>query len=191
MQSLKDQGLNNKGSIVVLAREGLGEVRRIEVSEASVVRVLWHERINQILTGSSDGSLHVLYDPRLSTKGITIAAARAPRKRQQEDYFATAAGGAPQQIIAPHSLPMFKEDVNEGMANAKKRQRERERHDPKKTMKPSESPLHARSSTSPETTIADKRPSSPARSAPDARPRQGRPHRSRRHAARRPRHGSR
>lgn len=44
-----------------------------------------------------------------------------------------------QQIIAPHSLPMFKEDYGDPNAAGRggKRKRERERHDPQKTMKPS------------------------------------------------------
>ena len=87
------------------------------------------------MTGSSDGSLHVLYSPSLSTKGITIAASRAPRARPKDQFF-TSADLAARPILAPHALPMFKEDANAGRAGNNKRQRERERHDAHKTMKP-------------------------------------------------------
>ena len=97
--------------------------------------------LSQILTGSADGSIHVLYSPSTATKGITLAVARAPKARQLEDSFG--AGPADREggpIIAPHSLPMFKDDgpVSAGGRGGKRR-RERERHDPQKTMKPSES----------------------------------------------------
>ncbi|KPV73768.1 uncharacterized protein RHOBADRAFT_45725, partial [Rhodotorula graminis WP1] len=89
-----------------------------DISPFSVVRVLWHPKINQILTGSADGSIHVLYSPSSATKGITLAVARAPKARQLEDSFAySAAGGDAGEgagvggpIIAPHSLPMFKDE---------------------------------------------------------------------------------
>ena len=87
------------------------------------------------MTGSSDGSVHVLYSPTLSTKGITIAASRAPRARAKDTFFTNSAPDA-RPILAPHALPMFKEDANAGRATSNKRQRERERHDSSKTMKP-------------------------------------------------------
>lgn len=37
-----------KGAIVVFDAENLKEQRRIPVGEATVVRVLWHSRINQV-----------------------------------------------------------------------------------------------------------------------------------------------
>lgn len=87
------------------------------------------------MTGSSDGSLHVLYSPTLSTKGITIAASRTPRARPKDTYF-SALDPSTRPIHAPHALPMFKDDPNAGRATNNKRQRERERHDSSKTMKP-------------------------------------------------------
>ncbi|GAA5944878.1 hypothetical protein JCM3775_003545 [Rhodotorula graminis] len=133
------------GKVVVFRTEGMEKVREINISPFSVVRVLWHPKINQILTGSADGSIHVLYSPSSATKGITLAVARAPKARQLEDSFAySAAGGDAGEgagvggpIIAPHSLPMFKDEgqVSAGGRGGKRR-RERERHDPQKTMKP-------------------------------------------------------
>lgn len=150
-------GVQKGGQVLVLRASDLGIVRRLgksitergtfsrrdrtdaffsaEISPFSVVKVLWNERINQIITGSSDGSIHVLYSPHTSTKGATLAVTRAPRARAPDDF--STASSVHQQIIAPHSLPMFKEDNGQGQAGSGKRKRERERHDPQKTMKPS------------------------------------------------------
>jgi len=37
-----------KGSVVFLSAEDLSEQRRIPVGEGTVVRVLWHSKINQV-----------------------------------------------------------------------------------------------------------------------------------------------
>lgn len=126
------------GKVVVLRRDGLGVVRTLDISPFSVVKVLWHPKINQILTGSADGSIHVLYSPLTSLKGATLAVTRAPKARAQDSFSIASEGGMHQQIIAPHSLPMFKEDYGDPNAAGRggKRKRERERHDPQKTMKP-------------------------------------------------------
>lgn len=90
----------------------------------------------QILTGSADGSIHALYSPLTSLKGVTTALSRTPRARAIDDYSSFTAIDRP--IIAPHSLPMYKEEMGAGMVGSGKRKRERERHDSVKTMKPSE-----------------------------------------------------
>ncbi|GAA6046900.1 hypothetical protein JCM3770_003419 [Rhodotorula araucariae] len=125
------------GRVVVFRTEGLERVRDVDISPFSVVRVLWHPKINQILTGSADGSIHVLYSPATAVKGVTLAVTRAPKARQVDDFASDAALDRP--IIAPHSLPMFKDDGAGGTSaggRGGKRKRERERHDPQKTMKP-------------------------------------------------------
>ncbi|KAG0129071.1 WD40-repeat-containing domain protein [Tuber indicum] len=48
--------------------------------------ITWHSHINQILTGSGHGHLHILYSPTISRKGATTLLARAPRKRHIDDY---------------------------------------------------------------------------------------------------------
>ncbi|KAK4704133.1 WD repeat-containing protein 70, partial [Phenoliferia sp. Uapishka_3] len=124
------------GKVVVLRKEGLGVVRSLNISPFSVVKVLWHPTINQIVTGSSDGSIRVLYSPLTSLKGATLAVTKAPRERAPDDFASSTSLDRP--IITPHSLPMFKDDYGDPSAGGRggKRKRERERHDPQKTMKP-------------------------------------------------------
>lgn len=111
--------------------------RATAISPANVVRVLWHPRINQILTGSSDGSIHVLYSPHSSIRGATLALSRQPRKVRPEEEGST---DVDRPIFTPHALPMFKDNADgEGIlasGRGGKRKRERERQDPQKTMKP-------------------------------------------------------
>ena len=113
------------------------------------MRVLWHPKINQvsslptshstyskltaplqIVTGSADGSIHVLYSPTSSTNGAKLCVGRAPKRRQLEDLQNDVNNIGP--IITPHALPMFKDD--NGMSN--KRKREKERADPVKSKRP-------------------------------------------------------
>lgn len=84
----------------------------------------------QIVTGSSDGSIHVLYSPLTSLKGATLALTRAPKVRAVDDFV----NEADRPIMAPHSLPMFKDDVTAGRGG--KRRREKDRMDPVKTLRP-------------------------------------------------------
>ncbi|SCZ89214.1 BZ3500_MvSof-1268-A1-R1_Chr1-1g01034 [Microbotryum saponariae] len=126
------------GKVVVLNREGLTNYKTIELSPFSVIRVLWHPKINQIVTSSSDGSIHVLYSPETSVRGATMALLRAPRKKAVDDYSSAADLVGSRPIIAPHTLPAFRDDGAHMSANSRggKRRREKERQDPKKTMKP-------------------------------------------------------
>ncbi|KAH1464303.1 hypothetical protein KXX53_002802 [Aspergillus fumigatus] len=50
-----------------------------------LVTVLWHERLNQILTGSANAETHVLYNPNMSTKGAALVMSRAPKRRHIDD----------------------------------------------------------------------------------------------------------
>ncbi|KNF03827.1 hypothetical protein PSTG_02920 [Puccinia striiformis f. sp. tritici PST-78] len=122
------------GRLVLLDKLNLEIFRTIAISPANVVRVLWHPKINQIVTGSSDGSINVLYSPSLSTRGATLSLSRTARARGPgEDDDAA----VDRPIITPHALAMFRNDepVVAGGRGGKRR-RERERQDPVKTLKP-------------------------------------------------------
>lgn len=121
------------GRVVMLDKLNLEISRTISISSAPVVRVLWHSKINQIITGSSDGTINVLFSPDLSTRGATLSLSRAARARGpgEEDVVLD------RPIITPHALAMFKNDepVVAGGRSGKRR-RERDRQDPVKTLKP-------------------------------------------------------
>lgn len=50
-----------------------------------LITVLWHEKLNQILTGSANAETHVLYNPSMSTKGAATVMSKAPKLRHVDD----------------------------------------------------------------------------------------------------------
>lgn len=124
------------GQVVCFSKATLEEERRISVGEQSIIRVLWHPRINQLAVGSSSGLISVLYSPRSSINGALLPLSKLGKTSAPHiDSFADTS--LPPVIITPHSLPMFREENRLG-AGSGKRKRERERNDPVKTMKPKE-----------------------------------------------------
>ncbi|KAI8098356.1 WD40-repeat-containing domain protein [Gilbertella persicaria] len=114
------------GQLVMLNRDTLEVHESINVTQSSVVSVLWHPRINQIMTGSADGIVTVFYSPTHSQRGAKLCVTKAPKKRAVDDYQSTG------PILTPHALPMFKE----GEQRISKRKREKMRLDPVKSHRP-------------------------------------------------------
>ena len=52
---------------------------------SSLITVLWHEKLNQIITGSANAETHVLYNPNLSTGGAKLVMSKAPKRRHIDD----------------------------------------------------------------------------------------------------------
>ncbi|KAJ5775495.1 uncharacterized protein N7511_000506 [Penicillium nucicola] len=50
-----------------------------------LITVLWHEKLNQILTGSANAETHVLYNPTTSFKGAATVMSKAPKRRHVDD----------------------------------------------------------------------------------------------------------
>ncbi|KAL3471272.1 26S protease regulatory subunit 4 [Aspergillus californicus] len=50
-----------------------------------LITVQWHEKLNQILTGSANAETHVLYNPNTSTKGAALVMSKAPKRRHIDD----------------------------------------------------------------------------------------------------------
>uniref|UniRef100_A0A8C2ZWG9 WD repeat-containing protein 70 n=1 Tax=Cyclopterus lumpus TaxID=8103 RepID=A0A8C2ZWG9_CYCLU len=59
--SVKKDGGN--GKLAFFDRASFQKVYEIEVTNASVVRCLWHPKLNQIMVGTSNGLAKVYYDP--------------------------------------------------------------------------------------------------------------------------------
>jgi hypothetical protein len=91
-----------------------------------VVKVLWHPRINQIVTGSADGNVHVFYSPTHSSRGVKMCVVKEQKKRAVDDYEID------RPIITPHALPMFKEE----RVRSQKRKLSKIRKDPKASHRP-------------------------------------------------------
>lgn len=50
-----------------------------------LITVLWHPKLNQILTGSANAETHLLYNPNTSLAGAKTVMSRAPKKRHVDD----------------------------------------------------------------------------------------------------------
>ena len=76
---------DEEGHILVLDTTTLSTIRTIPISKSSVIRVLWNTRINQLVTGSHNGSIHVLYSPSSSLRGAKLVVTRAPKAHHIDD----------------------------------------------------------------------------------------------------------
>lgn len=93
---------------------------------------------HQIVTTSSTGLVSVLYNPFVSSHGALLPLAKMGRTAPRNIDQLRDTNAAP-IIMTPHALPMFKDADRVGGGG--KRQRERDRNDAVKTMKPTV-PVH-------------------------------------------------
>ncbi|ORZ14236.1 WD40-repeat-containing domain protein [Absidia repens] len=108
------------GKLVMMDRHTLEIKRTMHIGQSSVVKVLWHPRINQIVTGSADGNVRVFYSPTQSSRGVKMCVVKEQKKRAVDDYEID------RPIITPHALPMYKEE----RSKSQKRKLEKIRKDP-------------------------------------------------------------
>ncbi|KAL9093374.1 MAG: hypothetical protein Q9165_004115 [Trypethelium subeluteriae] len=52
---------------------------------SALITVLWHEKLNQIITGSANAETHMLYNPNLSSGGAKLVMSKAPKRRHIDD----------------------------------------------------------------------------------------------------------
>ncbi|KAF5377544.1 hypothetical protein D9615_005192 [Tricholomella constricta] len=119
-----------KGNLMFLEKNSFEVVKALEV-DSTPVRVFWHSKINQIVTGLSNGQICVLYSPMTSLNGAKLLLNKGPpRKVTIEDVSDALAAPS---IITPHALPMFR-DMDPGRGT--KRKAEKDRLDPRKSKRP-------------------------------------------------------
>ncbi|KAJ3790304.1 transcription factor [Lentinula aff. detonsa] len=119
------------GRLLFMRKDNLEIEKTLEVS-ATPVKVFWHSKINQIVTGLSNGQICVLYSPQTSLNGAKLLLNKGPpRKVTIEDMSDALAAPA---ILTPHALPMFRD--GDGIARGSKRKREKDRMDPRKSRRP-------------------------------------------------------
>lgn len=74
-----------------------------------LITVMWHEKLNQIITGSANAETHVIYSPTMSQKGAATVMAKVPKRRHIDDdpslTVDMAEGVSGDSIINPNGLP--------------------------------------------------------------------------------------
>ncbi|XP_051764597.1 WD repeat-containing protein 70 [Ctenopharyngodon idella] len=119
----KDEG---NGKLLFFERQSLQKVYEIEVADTSVVRCLWHPKLNQIMVGTGNGLAKVYYDPVKSQRGAMLCVVKSKRKEKHAETLTQ------DYIITPHALPMFRE----ARQRSTRKQLEKDRLDPLKSHKP-------------------------------------------------------
>ncbi|XP_060046949.1 WD repeat-containing protein 70 [Erinaceus europaeus] len=114
------------GKLVFFERRTFQRVYEIDVTDASVVRCLWHPKLNQIMVGTGNGLAKVYYDPNKSQRGAKLCVVKTQRKAKQAETLTQ------DYIITPHALPMFREPRQ----RSTRKQLEKDRLDPLKSHKP-------------------------------------------------------
>ncbi|EEP79443.1 26S protease regulatory subunit 4 [Uncinocarpus reesii 1704] len=61
------------------------ELKTSITPNSPLITVLWHEKLNQILTGSANGQTHLLYNPQISRNGALTIMSKAPKRRHIDD----------------------------------------------------------------------------------------------------------
>ncbi|KAL2087731.1 hypothetical protein ACEWY4_016559 [Coilia grayii] len=117
---------DGNGKLVFFDRGTFQKVYEIEVTNSSVVRCLWHPKLNQIMVGTGDGLARVYYDPVKSQRGAKLCVVKSQRKQKQAETLTQ------DYIITPHALPMFRE----ARQRSTRKQLEKDRLDPMKSHKP-------------------------------------------------------
>jgi WD repeat-containing protein 70 len=112
------------GSLMVMNTNTLECLQTHELGMSlSVLRTVWHTRLNQIILSCSDGSTRVLFDDDLSVKGAKLCADKIPRVSQDRLELASVQPEAfmPTGLVTERSL---------------KRRAEKARLDPVKSRRP-------------------------------------------------------
>lgn len=114
------------GKLVIVEAATFKTVSAINVTNSSVVRCLWHPKLNQIITGCGNGVAKVFYSPEFSHRGAKLCVVKSRRKVAHVEMTSQ------QQIITPHALPLFREE----RARSTKKRMEKDRKDPLKSRRP-------------------------------------------------------
>jgi len=112
------------GKLVFIDKNSLSLITEINITDSSVISLIWHPKLNQIIAGCTDHNVHILYNPRLSQKGVLYSVTKNKKREKHEDFVAT------QNIQAPHALPLFKDTPST------RRAREKAKSDPTKAAIP-------------------------------------------------------
>lgn len=101
-------------------------INSIDVTDSHTIATVWHPKLNQIFVGCGNGTIKAYYDAEKSLRGATLCVYKVKRKVKQIEVVSA------QQIIAPHVLPMYRQEKQK----TTKKRLEKDRLDPVKSRRP-------------------------------------------------------
>jgi hypothetical protein len=78
---------DDRGKLVFFDTVKLERAFSVGMSDKSIIRIVWHPILNQILATSSDTRTHVLYSPDKSTRGALMCVGRKVRPKDPSDFI--------------------------------------------------------------------------------------------------------
>lgn len=115
---------NEPGQLHFLDADDLSTRQSLDVEGASVLRVLWHPKINHIAYSCTNGQICVAYDKRRSMGGFLVDNERGMRGTKRRKKYVPMSGGFTSstsiKIITPHALPLFRDDQSSSSSNTKR-----------------------------------------------------------------------
>ncbi|XP_055356352.1 WD repeat-containing protein 70-like [Paramacrobiotus metropolitanus] len=121
------KGSGENGKLVFLDRNTFNVVKEHPVGPQSVIRIVWHPRLNQIFASTNEGTVKVFFDPNISHNGALLCRTSKKRVKPKLADSVTA-----DYVYTPFALPMYKEEKQ----RSKQAQFERARKDPIKSQRP-------------------------------------------------------
>jgi hypothetical protein len=88
------------------------ELARVTDFDSSVLRILWHEKLNQIITSCADNTIHVLFDPKCSEKGALLTISKPIPKKDLSDDIELGVGNIwlpPDEDLLHTEVPVAKQ----------------------------------------------------------------------------------
>nr|XP_054764325.1 WD repeat-containing protein 70-like [Lytechinus pictus] len=120
-----------EGKLMFYDRTTFKKITELECGQGSVVRCMWHPKLNQIIIGSGSGLAKVFYDPNRSHRGAKLCMVKKRRKRVEPDIVKSEHIVAP--VMSRRGRHRNREEPQEIMAYKKQM---KDRQDPVKSRKP-------------------------------------------------------
>lgn len=126
-QSLQNgYSTENLSNLVFYNAKTFELVNKIAVTDAHIIKTLWHPKLNQIFVGCGNGIIKCYYDEKRSLRGAKLCVTKTYRKKKQSE------GVGVTQVITPHALPLFRQEKS----RSSRKKMEKDRLDPIKSHRP-------------------------------------------------------
>jgi hypothetical protein len=79
----------DEGKLVAFDRDTFNKVTEFTISKSSVIRTIWHPKLNQIFMSCGNGEIKCYYDPSISQRGMNLCMFKPVKRKPQDAYFST------------------------------------------------------------------------------------------------------